>query len=135
MLVADDPYLNRTVAEIAELGYPLVIDDFGTAYSNMAALKQYPIEGIKIDRTLIGSGDLPSLALGVLTIGKALGVKIIAEGVETDKQRAWLAENGCHEFQGFLFSRALPFDEFRTLVNAGTAPYISTARTTSRHSE
>ena len=118
MLVADDPYLGRTIAEIADLGYPLVIDDFGTAYSNMAALTQYPIEGIKIDRTLIGSEDLPSLALGVLTIGKALGVKIIAEGVETDEQRVWLAENGCHEFQGFLFSRALPFEEFAALLAA-----------------
>ncbi|MBV7256491.1 EAL domain-containing protein [Pacificimonas sp. WHA3] len=127
MLISDNVQLKNTLARISRLGFPLVIDDFGTAYSNMAALKRYPIDGIKIDRSLIGTDDFETLASGVLTIGKLLGVKIIAEGVETAQQRDWLAENGCHEFQGFLASPALPFPDLVAMLQHASGANDSAA--------
>lgn len=116
LLVDDNVPMKRTLSQIIQMGFGFSIDDFGTAYSNMAALKNYPIDCIKIDRSLVNADEYQTLTLGVITLGRSLGVKIVAEGVETEVQREWLAKNGCQEFQGWLFSKALPFDDLAKML-------------------
>ncbi len=118
ILIDSDRRLQRVMQRISKLGYKLAIDDFGTAYSNLASLTRYPISCIKIDRTLVGHKDFRLLVTGVMTIARVFGAKIVAEGVETETQRRWLADNLCDEYQGFLFSKPVPFAELQRLVAA-----------------
>lgn len=118
ILIDSDRRLRRVLHQISQLGYAFAIDDFGTAYSNLASLTRYPISCIKIDRTLIAHPDFRLLVTSVMTIGRAFGARIIAEGVETEPQRQWLKDNHCDEFQGFLFSRPVPFADLLAMLNA-----------------
>jgi EAL domain-containing protein (putative c-di-GMP-specific phosphodiesterase class I) len=116
ILIESNRRLQRVLMQISDLGYKLAIDDFGTAYSNLASLTRYPISCIKIDRTLIAHKDFRLLVTGVMTIARAFGARIVAEGVETEVQRQWLQDNHCDEFQGYLFSRPVPFAELVRMV-------------------
>jgi EAL domain-containing protein (putative c-di-GMP-specific phosphodiesterase class I) len=90
-------------------GIRLAIDDFGTGYSSMSLMKQFPIDTIKVDRSFVR--DLPrnsedqAIAQAIISMGKALGMTVIAEGVETTEQESFLRDHGCDEMQGFLFSK------------------------------
>lgn len=118
VLIKSEGKLLRILSEIANMGYRFAIDDFGTAYSNLSSLTRYPISCIKIDRTLIAHNDFRLLVTGVMTIGRSFGARIIAEGVETELQHQWLLENGCDEYQGFLFSRPVSVDRLMTLLGS-----------------
>lgn len=118
VLASESTRLDRVLKRIVELGFPLAIDDFGTAYSNIAALRRYPIDCIKIDRSLVAAEGFENLTLGVITMAQALGVKTVAEGVETQDQADWLARYGCDEFQGHLFSEAMPLDDVIAMLEA-----------------
>lgn len=118
VLIDSDRRLERVLRQISDLGYKLAIDDFGTAYSNLASLTRYPISCIKIDRTLIAHKDFKLLVTGVMTIARAFGAKIVAEGVETEPQRQWLEDSLCDEYQGYLFSRPVPFAELLRRIAA-----------------
>lgn len=118
ILVSNDIQQMRVMKEISELGFKFAIDDFGTAFSNLAALQKYPIECIKIDGSLIQADNFKAIVRGAITIGLGLGVNIVAEGVETENQRLWLQQSGCREFQGFLFSKALPFKQLTALLSS-----------------
>jgi diguanylate cyclase (GGDEF)-like protein len=122
ILVENDRRLRRVLMQISDLGYKLAIDDFGTAYSNLGSLTRYPISCIKIDRTLIGHKDFRLLVTGAMTIARAFGATIIAEGVETEVQRDWLRDHLCDEFQGFLFSKPVPFDSLLQLLRHEVRP-------------
>ena len=97
---------------IQSRGIRLAIDDFGTGYSSMSLMKQFPIDTIKIDRSFVR--DLPvdsedqAIAQAIISMGKALGMTVVAEGVETPEQQAFLRSHACDEMQGFLFSKPLP---------------------------
>ncbi|MBI1171550.1 EAL domain-containing protein [bacterium] len=119
VLIENDQRLQRVLAQISRLGYRLAIDDFGTAYSNLASLTRYPISCLKVDRTLVAHKDFRLILTGVMTLARAYGAKIVAEGVETTEQHAWLAENLCDEYQGYLFSGPVPFAELQRMVNSG----------------
>jgi len=103
-------------------GARLAIDDFGTGYSSMSLLKQLPIDTIKIDRSFVR--DLPAdsedcaIVQAIISMAKALGLMIIAEGVETAAQEVFLRELGCDEMQGFLFSRPVVAEDLARLVQA-----------------
>jgi diguanylate cyclase (GGDEF)-like protein len=115
--------LEHTVDQIEELralGVTCSIDDFGTGYCGLSYLNRLPIDALKIDRSFITelSGGSDTIVAAVIALGHSLGLKVIAEGVETADQLAYLAGRGCDEMQGYLFSRPVPADEFAALVLA-----------------
>lgn len=112
----------KVLDAIQNRGIRLAIDDFGTGYSSMSLMKQFPIDTIKIDRSFVR--DLPvdsedqAIAQAIISMGKALGMTVIAEGVETPEQEAFLRSHACDEMQGFLFSRPLPAKQMADLLRA-----------------
>ena len=102
------------------IGLKLSIDDFGTGYSSLSSLKTFPIDLLKIDRSFVR--DLPddasdaSIVEAILAMSRALQLGVVAEGVETEEQRAFLAERHCGLMQGFLFSRPVPAADFIALL-------------------
>ena len=112
----------KVLDAIQSRGIRLAIDDFGTGYSSMSLMKQFPIDTIKIDRSFVR--DLPidsedqAIAQAIISMGKALGMTVIAEGVETVEQEAFLRSHACDEMQGFLFSKPLPAREMADLLRA-----------------
>jgi diguanylate cyclase (GGDEF)-like protein len=111
VLVQDADDALARLSQLAALGVRLAIDDFGTGYSSLAYLKRFPIDRLKIDRSFIkgvpGNDSDRAIVRAVVQMAQALGMKVVAEGVETEPQRAFLQELGCDEFQGFLFAPAL----------------------------
>jgi diguanylate cyclase (GGDEF)-like protein len=105
---------------IRTLGVRLAIDDFGTGYSSLSQLKRFPIDTLKIDRSFVKGipGDAEDMAIteAILTVGRSLGVTVVAEGVETADQQAFLNGRACDEMQGFYFSRPSPPEEFADLL-------------------
>jgi EAL domain-containing protein (putative c-di-GMP-specific phosphodiesterase class I) len=112
----------RVLDAIQSRGIRLAIDDFGTGYSSMSLMKQFPIDTIKIDRSFVR--DLPrdsedqAIAQAIISMGKALGMTVVAEGVETAAQQAFLREHRCDEMQGYLFSRPVPPRELAKLLRS-----------------
>jgi predicted signal transduction protein with EAL and GGDEF domain len=96
------------------------VDDFGVGYSNFGYLDTLPIDKIKIDKGFVSkintTADKPALVLGIIALGRGLGLDVVAEGVETHEQLEFLAAHGCDQIQGFVFSRPLPADELSSLL-------------------
>jgi EAL domain-containing protein (putative c-di-GMP-specific phosphodiesterase class I) len=113
----------QQIEEIRAMGVVCSIDDFGTGYCGLSYLNRLPIDALKIDRSFITelSGGSDTIVTAVIALGHSLGLKVIAEGVETADQLAYLASRGCDEMQGYLFSRPVPADEFAALVWARNA--------------
>ncbi len=106
--------------EIEAMGVALSIDDFGTGYSSLSALKSFPIERLKIDKSFVADlahcADDQAIAMAVISLGHKLGLRVIAEGVETEEQRAFLRANDCDEMQGYLFSRPVAPERIADLL-------------------
>jgi diguanylate cyclase (GGDEF)-like protein len=105
------------------MGVGLAFDDYGTGYASLSLLKRYPVTKLKIDRTFIAdicdSEEDAVIVLGLINMARALGMNVIAEGVETTAQANLLARNGCGEAQGYVFGAAVPAVEFeRTWINS-----------------
>ncbi|MEY2655173.1 MAG: hypothetical protein RLZZ524_2201 [Pseudomonadota bacterium] len=104
------------------IGVGIAIDDFGTGYSSLAYLKRFPLDVLKIDRSFIA--DIPNdpddmeIAAAVIAMGHSLGIRVLAEGVETVDQLAFLRFKHCDRYQGFLCSRPIPPDDFAALLRA-----------------
>jgi diguanylate cyclase (GGDEF)-like protein/PAS domain S-box-containing protein len=115
----------QTAAVINSLGVRLAIDDFGTGYSSLSQLKQFPIDTLKIDRSFIrelpGNPDDQAITEAIISLGKALGVNIVAEGVETVEQETFLRERACDEIQGFLYSKPCSAEAFIRLFDKPNA--------------
>ena len=111
-LATDDSHdAHGVIAELAALGVHLSIDDFGTGYSNLGRLRKLPAEELKIDRGLVldlgTSSDAHAIVDAVVKLAHALGLKVVAEGVETERQQDLLRDLGCHELQGYLFAKPM----------------------------
>lgn len=127
--------LNR----FREIGIHISIDDFGTGYSSLSYLKRFPIDKLKIDRSFIfnltENRDDNAIVTAIIAMAHSLDLKIIAEGVETEDQLAFLIKQGCQEMQGYLYSRPLPPEEIVGLMSGllpATMPQLLAGETSSR---
>ena len=122
-VLRSDPEILRQMHAIRALGVRLAIDDFGTGNSAVVYLKQFPIDVLKIDQSLVrgvaGSSEDAAITSATIAMARKLGLRVVAEGVERREQMEFLRRNGCSEYQGFLFSPAVPPEAFAELLRAG----------------
>ncbi len=119
-LMSNAEHTIKILSSLKALGIRIAIDDFGTGYSSLAYLKRFPIDKLKIDiafvRDITTNPDDAAIALAIISMAHSLHMQVIAEGVETRAQIAFLRRQRCDEIQGFYFSRALPAEELGQLV-------------------
>ncbi|MCA0399715.1 MAG: EAL domain-containing protein [Proteobacteria bacterium] len=126
VLVEDEDHAEAGMMELRSLGVKLALDDFGTGYSSLIYLRRFAFDKIKIDKSFLDSmeatGESAILVHSVVHLGRALGLEVTAEGVETEEQRRFLQAVGCHFLQGYLFSKPVSadaIDEMLRIQNQG----------------
>lgn len=116
----DISHAITTLRNLHALGIELAIDDFGTGYSSLSYLRQFPIDRLKIDQSFIRNAlnnpDDAAIAKTIIRLGHSLNLNVIAEGVETAEQQAFLIEEDCDEVQGFLYAKPMAFEDFEQFV-------------------
>ncbi len=132
MAMEDTELVLLLLADIKRTGVTVAIDDFGTGFSSLSHLRQLDVERLKIDRAFVREAQTSSagqtIAQMVINLGRALGLRVIAEGVETEEQRQQLVALGCHEGQGWLFGRPMQADQLeRWMVEAPKTTASSTS--------
>jgi diguanylate cyclase (GGDEF)-like protein/PAS domain S-box-containing protein len=115
--------------QLREMGIQIALDDFGTGYSSLTYLKRFPIDAVKIDQSFVRDleHDASDATIVSTVIGMAenLHLHVIAEGVETENQLEFLRQRGCKEYQGYLFARPMPAEEFAELLRAASSANLS----------
>ena len=123
VVVEDADAAEAAMMELRALGVNLALDDFGTGYSSLIYLRRFAFDKIKIDRSFLESmeatGESAILVHSIVHLGRALGLTVTAEGVETREQHRFLQALGCHQLQGFLFSKPVPPEEIDRLLGLG----------------
>jgi predicted signal transduction protein with EAL and GGDEF domain/HAMP domain-containing protein len=134
MLMEPSGIVGRTIHELADLGVSLAIDDFGTGYSSLSYLKNFPVKTLKIDRSFLMNVTTDpgnaAITTAIIALAGAMGLDVVAEGVETLLQAEFLRERGCHRGQGFLFGKPQPVPAFEEFLRGGkrSRPASSKAR-------
>ncbi len=111
---------TEILTRLNELGLDLSIDDFGTGYSSLSYLKRFPVKRINIDKSFvddIGQGtDFEAIAKAVITLGHSLSMQVMAEGVKSEDQVAYLRDHACNEIQGYFYNEPISVEEFPDIV-------------------
>jgi len=120
VLIEDEHEARNSIIALREAGFRIALDDFGTGYSSLNYLSTFPVDKIKIDRSFTQSlgvaQNSTAIIESVVRLGHAMGLTVTAEGVETEGQKNALADAGCNQLQGYLFSQAVPFEEIEKMV-------------------
>ena len=120
MILDNTKVTVEKMQQLKQAGVEFALDDFGTGYSSLSYLTQLPLSQLKMDQSFvrnIGIKDSDDIIVQtIIAMAKSLGIKVIAEGVETEAQRMFLDELGCPLFQGYLFSKPVPVAEFEKLL-------------------
>src|SRR2546427_368137 len=123
LLMNDPEGAARTLRDLKESGVKLSMDDFGTGYSSLGYLKRFPIDTLKIDRTFVRDistdADDATLTRAIINLAQNLRLNVVAEGVETEAQLAFLCSNGCDEMQGYLFARPTTSEDCGRMLSEG----------------
>jgi EAL domain-containing protein (putative c-di-GMP-specific phosphodiesterase class I) len=121
LLMEDSQFSREHLRRLRQEGFKIALDDFGTGYSSLSYLRRFEVDKIKIDRSFIQhigqQSEAVAIVTAIITLCRAMGLTVTAEGVETDDQKIFLSQNGCSEMQGYLFSQALPEEEIGNLLN------------------
>lgn len=120
-LIHNEVQARSVLEELRDLGIRISLDDFGTGFSSLSYLKRFPVHTLKIDRSFIsgigsGTGD-EAITAAILSMAKDLGIRVVAEGIETEEQLQFLEDRGCDEIQGYLLSRPLPPETFGAFLD------------------
>jgi diguanylate cyclase (GGDEF)-like protein/PAS domain S-box-containing protein len=121
LLVENVDSIILKMTALKEKGVRFSLDDFGTGFSSLAYLKRLPIDQLKIDQSFVRDINIDpndaAIVRSVIALGHSLGLEVIAEGVETKEQKNFLAVHGCHQFQGYFFSKPVPLESFELLLS------------------
>ena len=128
VLMEDAESTAAVLQELKTMGVRLAVDDFGTGYSSLSYLRQFPIDILKIDRSFVQQITADSedslIVSAIINMGKSLKHVVVAEGIETQEQRAYLQSQHCAEGQGYFFSRPVPAAQFAHLLQMGTTETV-----------
>jgi len=120
MLMEAPELAIERLAALKRIGIKLSLDDFGTGYSSLAYLSRFPVDHLKIDRSFVeciaSEPNAASISTSIIALAHRMGLRVIAEGVETEAQLAYLTRHGCDEMQGYYFSKPLPAEQFTDLL-------------------
>lgn len=120
VVIDDADQAESAMIELRAMGVRLALDDFGVGYSSLIYLRRFAFDKIKIDRSFLESmeatGESAILVHSIVHLGRALGLQVVAEGVETEEQRRFLQAVGCHQLQGYYFARPCPLVEFNNFI-------------------
>jgi len=124
-LIQDTDATITTLHQLKDLGVQIAVDDFGTGYSSLSYLRRFPIDTLKIDQSFVqdidADTDEAAIVNAIIAMGKSLKLRVVAEGIETPQQFAFLQSRHCAEGQGYYFNRPMPADEFTVLLQGGSA--------------
>jgi EAL domain-containing protein (putative c-di-GMP-specific phosphodiesterase class I) len=130
-VMAEVPEIRRVLTDVRQLGMGIALDDFGTGYSSLTFVRQLPVTSIKIDlsftKHIADRHDDRAITASVIDLARAVGLRTIAEGVETAEQLSVLHRLGCHAGQGYLWSKALSPEELTSLVQRKKEGFLSAA--------
>lgn len=139
MMVLDMDDLQNKICLLQSQGLRFSLDDFGTGFSSLNHLRQLPLHTLKIDRSFVKDlpqdGNSKTIVLSLLSLAQSLNLTVVAEGVETQAQYDFLAQHGCPRFQGYLFSKPLPVEEFVAFVRSHNTPKQPPALAPQAHAE
>jgi diguanylate cyclase (GGDEF)-like protein/PAS domain S-box-containing protein len=125
LVMHDAEQVIAILRELKAMGVMLAIDDFGTGYSSLSYLKRFPVDHLKVDQSFVrgvpGDADDAAIVNAVISLGRSLGLRVVAEGVETEAQRAFLEASGCEEIQGYLVGRPMPAGELEAILRSQQA--------------
>jgi len=132
VLIDNPEETTERLQELRALGVRLALDDFGSGYSSLSYLQKLPFDKLKVDRGFVTALDRSAnggvIIQAIVTLGRALGMGVVIEGVETEEQRVLLRLAGCNEMQGFLFAKPAPRDDIgRLLAQASAVPVMGRA--------